>query len=71
MYKIKGHHPKTLVYLLICVPELTCCDYIPSFYKSLRMASRDETFIAVLIIVTKSAFLVDVLKAAICMVSKT
>jgi hypothetical protein len=31
------------VWVLNSVPELTCGDHIPLFYKSLRMASHDET----------------------------
>ena len=42
MYKIKGYYLISLVWVLHCVPELTCWDYIPLFYKSLRMASHDE-----------------------------
>jgi len=39
----KGYHTKSLMQLLHCVLELTYWDYIPLFYKSLRMASREET----------------------------
>jgi hypothetical protein len=44
MCKIKGYHPISLVWVLLCVPELAFRDYIPLLYKFLRMAFRDETY---------------------------